>query len=283
MTRIIDNLADVSADYEALFVDLWGCLHNGIAPFPAALDALREYNGHVILLTNSPRPSEGVREQLAALGIPADIYHDIASSGDAAREALQTGRVGRKVYHLGPERDLGFFEGIDVERVPLEEADGIACTGLFNDRTEKPDDYRLTIRTGISRGLKMLCANPDIFVDVGDTRIYCAGALAQAYSDAGGESLYFGKPHVPIYQLAQTRLTDIAGRVVDQDRILCIGDGIQTDIQGAVAEGLDCLFVTGGLAADRIQVVDGKPDVAALTAYCEPAQLSPTFAISHLK
>ncbi len=282
MTRIIGSLSEVSANYDALFVDLWGCLHNGIAPFPAAIAALRDFQGYVVLLTNSPRPREGVREQLNALGVPAEIYHDIASSGDAAREALKAGVIGRKVYHLGPERDLGFFEGADVERVPLEDAQGIVCTGLFDDRTETPDDYRLTIRTGVNRGLKMLCANPDIFVDVGETRIYCAGALAAAYTEAGGESLYFGKPHVPIYTLAQDRLAVLAGRV-DADRILCIGDGIHTDIQGAVAEGLDSLFITGGLAADQIPIAQGQPDATALAAYCVEAQLTPTYAISHLK
>ncbi len=282
MTRILGNLSEISADYDALFVDLWGCLHNGIAPFPDAIAALRNFQGHVILLTNSPRPRDGVREQLDALGVPREIYHDIASSGDAAREALNAGLVGQKVYHLGPERDLGFFEGANVARVPLEDAEGIVCTGLFDDRSESPEDYRLTIRTGVNRGLKLLCANPDIFVDVGETRIYCAGALAQAYTEAGGESLYFGKPHVPIYNLALDRLAALAGKV-DPDRILCIGDGIHTDIQGAVAEGMDNLFITGGLAADRIPVVNGKPDPGALDAYCADVQLTPTFAISRLK
>ena len=282
MTRIIDSLSEISANYDALFVDLWGCLHNGIAPFPDAIAALRGFQGHVILLTNSPRPSEGVREQLDTLGVPPEIYHDIASSGDAARAALMAGVVGQKVYHLGPARDLGFFEGADVERVPLEDAEGIVCTGLFDDRTETPDDYRLTIRTGVNRGLKLLCANPDIFVDVGDLRIYCAGALAAAYTEAGGESLYFGKPHVPIYTLAQQRMRDVAGPV-DPDRILCIGDGINTDIQGAMAEGLDSLFITGGLAAGAIPVINGKPDHTALDVFTRNAELSPTFAIDMLR
>lgn len=282
MTQIVDNLAEISADYDALFVDLWGCLHNGIAPFPAAIAALSAFNGHVILLTNSPRPTAGVRTQLDGLGVPADIYSGIASSGDAAQDALNAGVVGQKIYHLGPERDLIFFEGTSIERVPLEEAEGIVCTGLFDDRSETPDDYRLTIRTGVSRGLKMLCANPDIFVDVGDQRIYCAGAIAAAYTKAGGDSLYFGKPHVPIYQLAMRRLADIAG-LPDTDRILCIGDGINTDIQGAIAEGLDSMFITSGLAAGDIPIINGKPDRTALDNFTNSAALTPTFAISHLR
>lgn len=281
MTQIIEKLASISQNYDALFVDLWGCLHNGIEPFVDAVEALREYNGTVLLLTNSPRPNTGVAPQLEQIGVPAEIYDGIVSSGDSAQFAMASGVVGRKVHHLGPERDLGFFEGIDVERVPLEQAEGIVCTGLFDDRSETPDDYRLTILTGVNSGLKLLCANPDIAVDVGNQRIYCAGAIAQAYSEAGGESLYFGKPHPPIYQLAFKRLREIAGHTIEPERILCIGDGINTDIRGGMAENLDTLFITGGLAASEISHEDG-PDAAELERFLKSHQLSPTYVIGHL-
>ena len=267
MTRIIDNLAEVAHSYDALFVDLWGCLHNGVEPFADAVNALRAYKaqgGKVLLLTNSPRPRSSVIRQLARIGVPTDIYDEIASSGDAAQIAMAAGVVGRKVYHLGPERDLSFFTDengpIDIERVPLSEAEGIVCTGLFDDLIETPDDYRLTILDAKNRGLKLLCANPDILVDLGDKRIFCSGAIAQAYTEAGGTSLYFGKPHSPIYELAYTRLSAIAGRRIDTDRILCIGDGINTDIRGGVAEDLDTLFITGGLAAIEISESNGTPN-----------------------
>jgi len=290
MTRIIDSLAQIAHPYDALFVDLWGCLHNGVEPFADAVNALRQYKaqgGIVVLLTNSPRPKASVIRQLERIGVPSDVYDEIASSGDAAQQALAAGMVGNKVYHLGPERDLSFFTGengpIDVERVPLEQAEGIVCTGLFDDLNETPDDYRLTILTGKTRGLKLLCANPDILVDLGDKRIYCAGAIAEAYTQAGGTSLYFGKPHSPIYQLAYNRLAAIAGRKIDQDRILCIGDGISTDIRGGIAEDLDTLFITGGLAATEISETDGKPDEVELAKFIDAHKLTPTFTISHLR
>ncbi len=290
MTRIIDNLAQVAHSYDALFVDLWGCLHNGVEPFADAVTALQAYRaqgGKVLLLTNSPRPRASVKRQLERIGVPADTYDEIASSGDAAQIAMAAGVVGRKVYHLGPEHDLSFFTDengpINVERVPLAEAEGIVCTGLFEDLTETPDDYRLTILDGKTRGLKLLCANPDISVDLGDKRIFCSGAIAQAYTEAGGTSLYFGKPHSPIYELAYARLAATAGRRIDPDRILCIGDGINTDIRGGVAEDLDTLFITGGLAATEIGETDGKPDETELAEFIKANKLTPTFTITHLR
>jgi ribonucleotide monophosphatase NagD (HAD superfamily) len=202
---------------------------------------------------------------------------------------MAAGRFGRRVYHIGPERDLGFFRypdgrPIEVERVPLEEADGIVCTGLFDDRSETPDDYRATILYGKTRGLKLLCANPDIVVDVGDVRIYCAGAIAAAYTAAGGKSYYFGKPHPPIYALARRRVAELAGFEPQPDEILCLGDGIGTDILGAMGEGLDSAFVTGGLAAEETGTSpDGGPDPARLAALLDAARMSPKLAIAYLR
>lgn len=294
MTRILDTIDSISMQYDALFVDLWGCLHNGVTPFDdavAALDRYKKQGGKVLLLTNSPRPKPAVVEQLDQIGVPREIYDEIASSGDAAQMGLTSGMVGNNVYHVGPERDLGFFENIaddlnlgeKITRVPMKDAEGIVCTGLFDDRTETPDDYRLTILDGVNRGLKMLCANPDIMVDLGDKRIYCAGAIAQAYSEAGGTSLYFGKPHSPIYQLAMKRLEALTGRSEDKNRILCIGDGINTDIRGASAEGMDAIFITGGLAAKSISCSQGKPDKAALNDFLNEHQLATTYAMQHLR
>ncbi len=290
MFRIINDLADVSASYATLYCDLWGCLHNGREPFPAAVAALQQFRaggGTVILVTNSPRPRPAVARQLESIGVPSDCYDDIASSGDAAQASMARGDFGRNVYHLGPERDLVFFQNedgsaIEVTRVPLDQAEGIICTGLFDDMTETPEDYRLTIRTGVNRGLKLLCANPDVIVDVGETRIYCAGAIAEAYTAAGGESFYFGKPHVPIYQLARKRLEAIRGPV-EQNRILCVGDGINTDIRGGIGENLDTLFIAGGLAAEQTGMKAGEPDPDRLAAFLQDAQMSPTATIGHLR
>lgn len=291
MIPILNSLSDISARYDVLFCDLWGCLHNGQTAYRAAvaaLEAFRADGGTVILVTNSPRPRRSVAKQLYSMDAPKSCYDGIASSGDAAQAALGAGLYGEKIYHIGPERDLPFFtnekgDPYDVERVALEDAESIVCTGLFDDRTETPDDYRATVLTGVNRGLKLLCANPDIMVDVGEKRIYCAGAVAQAYEVAGGESHYYGKPHSPIYQLAWLRAEEIREDSVAENRILCIGDGINTDIQGAVGEGLDSLFITGGLAATDTGTKDGNPDAKKLESFTNAASLTPTAAMGFLR
>ncbi|MGL6209504.1 MAG: TIGR01459 family HAD-type hydrolase [Paracoccaceae bacterium] len=296
MTEIIANLAQVAGRYDAVFCDLWGCLHDGKRPFPAAvaaLQAFRAQGGRVLLVTNAPRPKPNVVKQLDALGVPRDCWDDVVSSGDAAQYALITGAVGTSVYHIGPEKDLAFFTDIPddlqvtlktaqpIERVQLSDAEGIVCTGLFDDLTETPDDYRATLLLAKTKGLPMLCANPDIIVDLGEKRLYCAGAIAQAYEKIGGKAFYFGKPHPPIYDLARRRLMTMTDR--SDPQILCIGDGITTDIQGGMAEGLDTLFVTGGIAAAEFGPDSANPNKGLLEDYLAARQISATFSIGHLR
>lgn len=292
MTEIIQTLDAIDPGYRALYCDLWGCLHDGTVAFPEAIAALERFKargGSVALVTNSPRPAREVAIQIQSLGAPRSCYDVIATSGDAAQEALKAGMVGRRVYHIGPDRDLGFFADadgrpFDIARVALQQAEGIVCTGLFDDRTETPQDYRATLLEARTLGLKLLCCNPDIVVDVGDLRLYCAGAIAQAYDAAGGRSLYFGKPHPPIYALAQARLAEATGEEPAPSEILCIGDGIATDIRGAMGENLDAVFVSGGLAAEETATSpSGGPDPARLEAYLRAQRLSPLLAMAYLR
>lgn len=290
MTRIIDSLADVAAQYDALLVDLWGCVHNGVTAYPEAVAALRGFKaggGTVLLLTNSPRPRAGVEKQLAGMGVPADAWHTIATSGDSARAAMFRGVVGQKIYFIGEDHDQRFFDPINIvenpvqiEQVPLKEAEGIVCTGPFDPMAD-PSVNRADFLYAKQKGLKLLCANPDIVVDRGERREWCAGALARLYTEMGGESLYFGKPHPPIYDLARARLTEI-GQLPANDRILAIGDGIATDIQGAQGEDIDSLFITGGLAAEETGTTHG-PDPAKLDAFLAQGQITPTYAIGKLR
>lgn len=291
MTKIIQHIDTISADYDAIFCDLWGCLHNGQRAYEAAVSALRGFRGKggaVVLVTNSPRPSHRLLEQLERVGVPEDCYDLIVSSGDAAQIGLISGAFGKDVYHIGPDRDLVFFADIDgkpfdINRVPLEAAEGIICTGLFDDQTETPDDYRHTILTGVNRGLKMLCANPDVIVDLGDKRIYCGGAIAEAYRAAGGEVHYYGKPHPPIYATARQKLTDLLGREIDVARILAVGDGIATDVAGAINENIDCVFITGGLAAEDTGTSPAQgPDPARLESFLARHQMSPRYSMGFL-
>lgn len=291
MTQIIRSLSEIAGQYDALFCDLWGCLHNGIAPFPTAVSALQSFRaggGKVILLTNAPRPKSSVIKQLDKMGLPRDAWDDVATSGDAAQFAMLSGAVGQRVYHIGAPKDEPFFtdfeediahlvQGAKITRVPLTEAEGIVCTGLADDLTETPADYRATLLMGKMKGLKMLCANPDIVVDLGDARIWCAGALAKDYEEMGATALYYGKPHPPVYDLARRRLG------LNDPRILCVGDGIGTDVQGGLAEGLDTLFITGGIAASNFGPDSDNPDKDLLENWLMGQQLSPTWAIGHLR
>ncbi len=291
MTEIIRSLDEIDPGYTVLFCDLWGCLHDGVRAFPAAVAALERFRGRggvVVLMTNSPRPAGDVARQLDGLGAPRSCWDLIVSSGDAAQAAMAMGQFGRRVYHIGPPRDLVFFEDaegrpFDIERVPLEEAESIVCTGLFDDRTETPDDYRATILYGKNKGLRLLCANPDIVVDVGEIRIWCAGAIAAAYTEAGGRSYYFGKPHPPIYALARRRVTELTGHEPPSDEILCLGDGIGTDILGAMGEGLDSLFISGGLAEMETGTTAAGVDPARVEAYLRAAKLAPKLAMAYLR
>lgn len=292
MTRIISDLSQISSAYDTLFCDLWGCLHNGVAPFPAAVAALQGFRargGKVVLLTNAPRPAAFVTATLDRMGVPRDCWDLVVSSGDAAQDAMFAGAVGRRIWHLGPEKDLGFFNAIPaewadapaIERVPLDEAEGIVCTGPFDEQTEVPEDYRARFLLAKTRNLPMLCANPDIVVDMGHKRIYCAGALAALYEEMGGTALYFGKPHPPIYDLARRRLATIGAG--DGGRILAVGDGINTDIAGAAGEGIDSLFVTSGLAAGQFGPDPDMPDADLLQRWLATRMQAPTFTIGALR
>ncbi len=290
MTRIIPALSEISGAYDALFVDLWGCVHNGVEAIPSAVAALQAYRktgGKVILVTNSPRPRQGVAKQLVHFKVPEDAYDAIATSGDSARAAMYTGVVGHNVWHYGPVTDSRFFDPLEIldnpvkiTRVPLEDATGIVCTGPFEPQTD-PDTWRPDLEKALERGMKLLCANPDIVVDRGETREWCAGAVAKVYTEMGGTSLYFGKPHAPIYDLARRRLHKLDDSIKD-DKILAIGDGILTDVKGAIDEGIDSLFISGGLAAAETETVT-QPDADALNAYLKAEKYDPTFTIGHLR
>ncbi|WP_179380202.1 TIGR01459 family HAD-type hydrolase [Jannaschia marina] len=289
--QIISALSEVSARYQALFVDLWGCVHDGVRPLPGAVEALQAYRGGggiVILVTNSPRPRAGVAAQLEDIGVPEDAYDNIATSGDSARVAMFDGAVGTKVWHLGPAHDAMFFEPpailsdpVPVERVPLDEAEGIVCTGPFDPQAD-PSTLRPEFLAAKTKGLKLLCANPDLVVDRGGRREFCAGSLAKLYTEMGGESLYFGKPHPPIYDLARRRLAAI--RDVPDAGILAIGDGPVTDAAGAMGEDLDLLFISGGLgAAETGTAPGGDPDPAKLDVYLAETGVAPTYVIGTLR
>lgn len=290
MTQIIEHLSEVHDQYDALFVDLWGCVHDGVAPFKEAVKALQEYRktgGTVMLLTNAPRHRDSVAAQLEKIGVASDSYDDITTSGDSARAAMFRGAVGEKVYFIGQPHDRSFFDPMEIIKdpisitlVPLDQAEGIVCCGPVDPMADV-DVNRSDFLYAKQKGLKLLCANPDIVVDRGENREWCAGALAQLYTQMGGESLYFGKPHPPIYDLARRRL-DALGKDVTGGRILCIGDGVLTDIRGAMGEDLDSLFISGGLAATETRT-EYQPDPDLLSSYLQKEMVASRYSIGLLR
>lgn len=264
---LVPGLSALATDYDALISDVWGVVHNGLAAHPAACEALVTYRrggGKVVLLTNAPRPSGPIHAQLASLGVPREAYDDLVTSGDATRETLMA-RPERAIAHVGPDRDLPIYEDLPHRLVEDGEAEIVVCSGLVDDLTETPDDYRERLAALAARGLTMLCANPDLIVERGEEKVWCAGALARIYAEeCGGEVMLIGKPHAPVYAQVRRRIARLTGGSVDDRRVLAIGDGLPTDIRGAVSQGLDVLFVTAGIHSHDFGPADA-PDPERVT------------------
>ena len=277
MTPFIERFEPLQRDYDVLFCDVWGVIHNGLAAFPAACDALKRFRargGTAILITNAPRSGEAVARILDRFGVPRDAYDAITSSGDVTR-GIVAARLKQAVFHLGPERDLSIFAGLDVKFADLDRADYVVCSGLFDDTTETPENYRAMLAAMRTRALFMVCANPDIVVERGDALVYCAGALADAYAALGGDVLYCGKPHAPIYEAALAKAAALRGGAAPaRRRVLAIGDSVRTDLKGATAFGLDCMFVTSGIHAEEYGSRDA-PNLPALNATFKAAGVAP--------
>lgn len=247
------RLSALARDYDVILCDVWGVIRDGRALMPAALDALARFRaggGTVILVSNSPQRSPWLLNHLAGLGAPEDGWDGAVTSGDAIFEELSR-RAPGPAYKLGPDFDDGLYEGTGLAFAPLKDAAFISCTGLIDYETETPGQYRDLLTEGALRRLPMVCANPDIVVQVGGALRYCAGALAALYETLGGAVVMAGKPHPPIYELACRRL-EALGVEADRSRMLVIGDGPKTDIAGAQGEGVEALFITGGITGGRM-------------------------------
>jgi HAD superfamily hydrolase (TIGR01459 family) len=278
------HFGTIASQYDVVLSDVWGVVHNGVAATRKACDALaafRKQGGTVVLITNAPRPGEVVaRFTLDKLGVPRAAYDGIVSSGDVTH-ALIAARAGARVFHIGPPRDLGLFEGLDAPIAPLESADYVVCSGLTDDTIETPQDYHELIEAMHARSLPMICANPDIVVERGDELVYCAGAIADLYAAAGGTVIYAGKPHRPIYDTALHIAKEKRGGLPPAHRLLAIGDSVRTDLKGAAALGIDCLFVTAGIHAEELGGRD-NPDSAALAQVFAAAGLFPKLIMRQL-
>lgn len=281
----LPGLSTIVDRYDVLLCDVWGVIHNGRESWPAACDALVRYQaegfGKVVLISNSPRPAADVVAQLDRLGVPRAAWSAFVTSGDATAAELAR-RAPGPAWPIGPERDATVYEGTGVVLSDtVEDAAFISCTGLIDDDVEGPEDYRARFEAAVERDLEMVCANPDIVVQKGSKLIYCGGALAQLYAAMGGRVTMAGKPHGPIYDRALKEAEALLGRNLDRSRVLTIGDGVVTDVLGANAQGLDCLFVASGIHGDAARGSDGRVDaeaaqglLAAETAYARYVTLA---------
>ncbi|WP_417418259.1 TIGR01459 family HAD-type hydrolase [Hoeflea sp.] len=276
MARRITDLDQLTGSADILLCDVWGVIHNGVNPFPLSVEALkaaRQRGQTVILITNSPRPAAGVIRQFDTIGVDPESWDDIVTSGDVTRQLVM--EAPKQIYFLGPERDNALVDGLDVELVGPDAARAVLCTGLFDDETEQAEDYRSMLESFKSRELPFICANPDRMVERGDRLVPCAGALADLYVELGGETRIAGKPHAPIYREAMARAKAIRGSA-DPARALAIGDGVHTDIRGALDNGLEAVFIARGIHANHY--LNGRAtDEARLQAFLDAEGVAPAY------
>ncbi len=283
MPNLIPHFSALASAYDVFLCDVWGVVHNGEVSFPAACDALERVRAQgktVVFITNAPRPGEAVIRQIDHLRVPHEAYDAIVSSGDVTRDVIR-GRKGQTLCHIGPPRDQPIFTGLDVKFAPLETADYVVCSGLDEDDTETPGDYRARLDIMLKRKLFMLCGNPDLVVERGNRLVYCAGAIADLYATMGGEVLFAGKPYRPIYEMALAKAEAISGKKADMTRVLAIGDSVRTDLKGARSFGIDMLFMAAGIHAEEFGGRD-EPDTDAMKTVFAAAGEMPTAVMRHL-
>ena len=278
--RMIRGIRALAPRYDGFILDLWGVVHDGVAPLPGALDCLRrliEAGKRIVLLSNAPRRSSDVVARINQIGVPADLYHEVMSSGEEAWQYLDRrndqfyATLGRRCLHIGSERDTGIREGLGLELVEtVEEAEFILNTGPagWDDRIE---DYAPLLGRALARGLPMVCANPDLVVMHGDHLALCAGALAQWYEQSGGRVRWHGKPFRSVYDTCLDLLS-----IDDRSRILGVGDSLRTDIAGAAGADIDSVLIVGGIHADEFGAIGGQlPDLSRIDEALREGSYSP--------
>lgn len=279
----VTGLAELAPAYRAMLCDVWGVVHNGVRPHAAAVDALVRYRaggGGVLLITNAPRPKAAVVSTLDGMGVPREAYDDIITSGDVTRDVLAE-RPGARVFHVGPQRDVTIYDGLPLTFSDEQSCEIISCVDLFNAERETPDDYQARLAAWQARGVPMICANPDIVVERGGKLVWCAGALAERYRELGGDAVMVGKPYAPIYATALQRLAAIVGEPLQWRSVLAVGDGIRTDVRGAVEHGMDVLFVTDGIHSAEFGERE-RPDLDRVHAFLATAGLGARAVVTRL-
>jgi HAD superfamily hydrolase (TIGR01459 family) len=280
----IPGIAALAPRYDGFILDLWGVIHDGVAPLPGAVDCLHALiaaDKCVALLSNAPRRADDVVRRITEIGVPAGTYHQVMSSGEEAWQYLRRrddpfyATLGRRCLHICSDRDLEIRDGLGLEFVDTAEAAQFILNTGPAGWDDTIDDYAPLLRRALVRRLPMVCANPDLVVMHGARLALCAGALAQWYEEAGGRVRWHGKPYRSVYDSCLALLG-----IGDRSRILAVGDSLRTDIAGAAAAGLDSLFVAGGIHAEEFGVIGpGQPDLARIDAALSAGSYAPTAVI----
>lgn len=290
---VIAGLAAIADRYDGYILDLWGCIHNGVRPFPGVLEALarlRDLGKRRIVLSNAPRRSQAVAGSMAALGVDPGLFDGILCGGESAWHALRDrndpwhAKLGRRALHIGAARDLGMFEGNGIERVTdPQAAEFILITGPQDDTLDL-GAHEPILRACRARNLPMVCANPDLDVIRGTTRLICAGAIAARYAELGGDVRQHGKPDPAIYDTAVAMLGLSEQQGADRRRILALGDSFHTDVAGARGAGIDVAFIPGGIHADELGFKPGAVPTAAMIAPLVGRHgVNPTYILPELR
>ncbi len=282
---VLPGFAPLAERYDGFVLDLWGVVHDGVKPYPGAVDCLSRMKAmgkRSVLLSNAPRRSAAAQAAMRAMGIADDLYDGILTSGEAVHLALRDrddpwfAALGTKLFHIGPERDRNVFDTLALEQVDApEKADFVLNTGPDDHQAgQTVEDFQPVLDACLKARLKMICANPDLEVIRGGVRVICAGALAQAYESMGGEARSLGKPDPAIYP----RVFAMLG--VAKPRILAVGDALRTDIAGARASGIASAWVLGGIHAEELGLAEGEmPDAELASARAAEDGLSPEAVI----
>ena len=256
---IIEHAGPLLADYDVVLADVWGVVHDGQRAYAgagAAFARFRAGGGTVLLLSNAPMPAPWVAQVLDQKGVRRDSWDAIVSSGDITLAHVAAEGYAR-IHHIGPPRDQPLLDAMTAELVDLDEAEAVVCTGLVDDRRETAADYHPRLSRALAGALPLVCANPDLVVDVGGDLLPCAGVIAGAYEALGGSVYWAGKPHAPAYAMAMATVARLRGVAPDLGRVLAIGDAVRTDIAGAHRFGLASLFIGQGIHRDEV-MRDGR-------------------------
>lgn len=279
-TPILDRARELLTRYELLVADIWGVMHDGRQAYASTGNAFarfRAQGGTVVLLSNAPMPSAWVALVLDEKGVRRDAWDAIVSSGDIALAHISAQRYDR-VHHVGPDRDLPLLDAMASRRVTLEEAQALVCTGLVDDRNETAETYRPLLTRALEFRLPLVCANPDLIVDVGGDLLACAGVLGALYEEMGGAVYWAGKPHLPAYIRTAETAARLRGVEVARSAMLAIGDAVRTDVAGAGNFGIDSLFIAQGIHRDEV-VVAGAIEPRALAVLLSGQARSPVAAM----